>query len=270
MKGSQTTSHKMRLKDQRIQRRRLVVAGLCSLIIISYAGLGFTSTHQGIEINTFTILGNATVSTQSLEATVQKSLRVTRGFVLYGGTLFTYDKEGIIRTILQQHPTIKTVEVKATDMHTLQLSVTERVAVAQWCDEQSETQACYVLDEDGFIFSKLKKKDDVLVEYNGIIEGMPLRHKLFKGDFARIHAFIQNINLDFDAVLQKVSVNEDELFIHSKNQPLLKVKIQDNFDTVLSYIKITINSQEYKDFADEEGRNPEYIDLRFGNRVYYK
>ncbi|MCD5384580.1 MAG: hypothetical protein LRZ97_01535, partial [Candidatus Pacebacteria bacterium] len=67
----------------------------------------------------------------------------------------------------------------------------------------------------------------------------------------------------------KVAILDKELHIMSVEHPILKVKLDDYLERTAEYVEATLNSADYKSFVNNT-EVVEYIDLRFGNRIYYK
>ncbi len=280
------------------QRRRkkyawLGFSGFVFLIII-YAGAGWVSANDKIEINTVIIQGNKVVSASKLENTVKQGLAVTRALLLYGGTIFTYNKDAIINDLLYKYPRLESVEIQANNIDTIKVSVTERETVALWCanfKDDLEMRECYLLDKDGFAFEKavinvMEKYFEKFVIYTGDAYIGALRKQLLHGEFSNVHTFVKNIQKEIGLDIKTVLLTKREMEIYSNSYPTLKVKLDDDFDRVLSYIKITLNSKEYKEYMNSQksgkrinyeknhtynkDQESNYIDLRFGNRIYYK
>jgi len=90
-----------------------------------------------------------------------------------------------------------------------------------------------------------------------------------------VHNFIKKLKSDTGVDVTKVVLLGNEAEVHSASHPILKIKLDEELEKTLSYVQITLDSKEYKNFM--EAQNDEtiqisgkYIDLRFGNRVYYK
>jgi len=264
-----------RLAQKKRKKNILLAVLVLGLLVIAYAGLGWGLTHEKVAITTIAVSGNTVVSAEILEATVKQGFAVTRALLLYGGTIFTYDKSAIVADLLYTYPRLKSAILSAKKIDTLELTVTERVAVAQWCSDQEAdlvvgVPSCYLLDEDGFVFEHVDGMADGLIIYEGDLAGEVLRQTLLHGDFARVQDFVVKLNSSVGAKVKKVTLLEDEFEVRGEQYPVLKIKLNDNLERVLSYVQVTLDSQEYKDFVSEKEVGNGYIDLRFGNRVYYK
>ncbi len=267
-----------RLAQKKRKKNILLSLAALVLLIIAYAGLGWGLSHEKVTITTVHVVDNDVVDAEALVTTVRQGFGVTRGLLLYGGTIFTYDKSAIVADLLYTYPRLKSVTLKAKKIDTLELTVVEREAVAQWCSEKEanlevELPSCYLLDEDGFVFERIDSRQNGLIVYKGDLAGEALRQNLLHDDFARVQDFVNKLKIEVDINVNMVILLDGEFEVQSEDHPLLKIKLDDNLKRVLSYVQVTLDSQEYKDFVNEEtteGAKEHYIDLRFGNRVYYK
>jgi len=167
-----------RLAQKRRKKNMLLTLAGLMLLIIAYAGLGWGLAQQKVTITNVQVVGNVVVSTEQLESTVRQGLGVVRGLLLYGGTIFTYDKKSIVADVLHAYPRLKNATLNMKDFHTLELTVAEREPVAQWCDGDKEylgvgplnlavgPPSCYLVDGDGFVFDL----------YLSMSPGVPWRH----------------------------------------------------------------------------------------------
>ncbi len=255
---------RMRLVERRRKLRATAFLVILALSVVAYAALGWGLTHKSVSITIIKVIGNSTVSAEQLQTTAWQGLAVTRGLLLYGGTIFTYDKANIVDDLLYIYPKLKSVEFSIIKLDTLELTVSEREPVAQWCTslELGPLKSCYLVDSDGFVFEEVDEQQEALVVYTGDLAGNVLRQTLLHGDFAHVHTFVNQLRgIGIEPLT--ITLLEGEASISSAEHPILKVKLDENLERTLSYVEVTLNSKEYKT-ADN------YMDFRFGNRVYYK
>ena len=258
---------RVRLAQRRRRRRLIKLSVLLSATVLLFAALVWGLTQDWATINKVSISGNNRVSNKQIESVVATQLAGVRAYGIYKGTILTYNEAGLIETLKYQYPLLRDVQVKISGINELSLEVTERIPVALWCREVE----CYEVDQDGYIFNKVKEGSILkLVEYSGGMTGDVLRQHLLPNDFTKVQAFVSALIGNGSRVVSvHILPNERELRIKSLNYPELRVKIDDDLDKVLAYLEVTLASTDYKAYVSEVSM-PGYIDLRFGNRVYYK
>jgi hypothetical protein len=269
MAGTYSTK-KVRLAHKRRKRKVFVFIVLCILLILSYAGMSFGLTHEKLAITTVEVTGNEQLEQADLRVVVEQGLAAVHALSLYGGTVFTYDDESITENLLNTYPRLASAALSMRDFHTLTLVVTERSPVAAWCYED-----CFFIDKSGFVFERVDTVPEGLVTYTGDLAPAPLRQVFLHGDFPRLDAFMQDLR-EIGIMPIAVHIFDGEAEIVSAEHPLLKIKLDAELDRTLSYIEVTLASDDYRQWHSqaEEGEEVDsseaYIDVRFGNRVYYK
>lgn len=252
-----------RLAERRRKRQLFYLLAFISVFIMGYAGLGFALTLPEVRIQEVHVRGTQDVSADAAEATVWQQLAGVRAGALYAGTIASYNKSDIIQEILFEYPRVASVSVRAQGLNALLVEITEREAVAQWCG----IERCYAVDRDGFIFAELPMARSDYVRYSSNLAGEPLRQTLLRGDFPRVRAFVDSLTL-LDIEPQTVELSREEITVYSATHPRLDIKYDEHLERSCSYLEATLDSAEYQ--AVSQGDSLEYIDLRFGNRVYYK
>ncbi len=263
MPATRRITKRVRLAQKRRKLYLIFFLLSCGLVVLAYAGLSLLLVQENIKVNTININNNRDVDAEDLRVTVMYGLAAVNSMILFEGTIFTYDKKSIRETLLFTYPRLESVELKASKLGTIDLNVSERAAVAQWCDE-----GCYLVDNSGFVFEPIDQVQERLVTYKGDISGDVLRRSLLRGDFARVHSIVGLLS-DIGVSVDTIELYDDEANIINKDHPVFKIKLDHNLSRTLSYIRVTLDSKEYKDKLDSE-EGVEYIDLRFDNRVYYK
>ena len=183
---------------------------------------------------------------------------------------------------MKTSPRIKEVSLSLDLPNTLNLSITERNPHSLWCDYETPI-GCFFVDEEGFIFEKalnfsndtffryyidlseLKPSDDFIPRKpNTPIRQFVLENEYFK-EIDSFVKFIDGLGLEpykFVGVGQKFEIYfgpRNSKIIFNKEQSIKEV--MGNFQSVLNL----------DDFADVESlKKLEYVDLRFGNKVFYK
>ncbi|GEM_PF-6933950 len=273
MSTSRPVPKKERLAHRRNRRKVIGFIVVIVLIIFGYAGLGFALTYSSLGINKVAVSGNVLVSTGQLEASALQGLATVRGYILYGGTIATYNEEDIKDALAYKYPRLDSIELTTSKIDTLNIHVTERSEVALWCSNTDglERSKCYFLDKDGFIFEEdtVLEDSDGLVFYKSTMAGAPLRQTLLPLVFIDVQEFIESLK-SLGIKVNTVTIVEDELEIESTTHPMLKVRLDTHLARTVSYLEATLNSKDYQVLERAEDSSKSYIDLRFGNRIYYK
>ncbi len=230
-----------------------------------------------------------------IELTVKEQLE-GRYFGLFSkSNALIFSRPKIANEIKKKYPSISKVDVDLKGVSTIDIQLEEYIATAIWCDipvtpattlihdaegvektsvipqvvNSFRDQNCYFLNEEGIVFSPTKYDSSTeIVKTFGFIETDPLKKnfsnpKTFK-DLVEFIKLLRRLNIVADqiwttngevyAILTQQGV---KIYIDSESDV---VSIFDNLETVMK--RDAINQAQLS--------NIDYIDLRFGNRVFYK
>ena len=260
-----------------IERRRkkfllkLVVITIVTVILIGF--VSWLSYRSSIQIINIVVNGNNVVSDSDIE-------NVTRG-VLDGKYFFLFPRadsliypekeiETVILTIFKQ---IKSVDIVRTDFQTLSMDIEEQKPYALWCISKNEEMQddCYFLNKDGLIFSKAPNfTGNVFFRFYGYLNGIDLLGKYYlkvNDEFNRINILIDSIRgLDIVPTELRPSGDIDMELYMNDGSKILFTRVQRSSE-ILDNLKVVLESETFKNMKMD---NVEYIDLRFGNKVYFK
>ena len=279
------------------ERRRKILIGKVVLVILGAGvlwGLVFWLTGLPvITISAVSVSGNVSVSPYSIASSTRDLLTGRYWFTVPRSNILFYPKESIIKNILESYPRIKNVEVEFKNFHTVSVAITERETAALWCrtfvvtaDASNDTSdECFLLDSQGFIFDSLGRtvasSVDVdasstavrslpLVKFYGGISSTtdPVRMSYSSAEHfqesllladnpsslgVNVVAFRERPDRDLDVEL----VGETRLVIGRESD---NFSVMSNFQSVISE----------PNFDGLEGLGKiDYIDMRFGNKVFY-
>lgn len=206
-----------------------------------------------------------------------------------------FSRSKISREIKNNFPSVKYVDVDLKGLTTIEVQLEEYVSSALWCDtpvtparallhdENGEEKSsvipqnvssisgsnCFYMNEEGVIFAKAQyDSSGDIVKTFGKITSDPIRQSYVdKKTFNNLIEFTKLLRrLDIVAdeiwttngeVYAFVTKDKVKIYIDSKSDV---GKLFDNLETVIK--RDAINKAQFS--------NIEYIDLRFGNRVFYK
>lgn len=192
------------------------------------------------------------------------------GFHLFSPrNVFLYRPERIEHALRMAFPRIKEVHVSASGLlePDVVVSVAERVAAGVWC---ADSLQCYFLDGDGLIFARVEKPEEmegIRIFYGGLPEDSPPIGLVFLPRyFQKAERLLDALgNISFPAHVFRVEneydfeVVTDTGFVLYASFEQIPAEIVNNLQTVLE-----------ADALRGREADIEYIDLRFGERVYYR
>jgi len=256
-----------RLRTRR-RRQRMYMACICIMGAAGLVGgLSVASHMEKFAINTISVTGAEQLSSDALSASVQAGLQ-DGGFRLFSRkNMFLYPKKTIESELSATFPRIKGVSVARESLlaQAVVVAVEERKSFAKWCDASA---TCFVMDESGFIYAPLGETP--MTPY--VFRGGLIPHVDVVGQFF-LHGRIRGI-VSLLADLEKegfkargVTVDSEKDFtILLEGGPYLLASFEMVSGDIIRNLKTALEADSLRGKMD----SLEYIDLRFGNRVYYK
>lgn len=264
--ATQRKKRRMPLKQRRAYKRRGVLYAAGITMVLAAAGLSALTFHPSVAISSVIVEGTRQISPVQIETATLQALVAHEGMFYSRNTVITADLSGVADRLRKDFPRIEDVSVRRYGMNTIKVSLTERIPFATWCDAAGEG-ACYHVDETGFIFEVASETHVSPSLRGGVTQGESMGEYVLPGLFNRLRGFIvafREIDMDSNAI----SISDDGVDVRMSfaENPDVIVLLDDDPARVAQ----TINTARSAAPVKEKYSNLEYIDARFGNRLYYK
>lgn len=257
------------------QQQKYVRVGIITAAVLFAIGVPvLISRIERIRITSVVITGNEVTEAIDINKRVSEHLAGAYAFVIPKSNAFLYERAEIESTLMTEIPRIKTVDLSVSNLNTLHVAVEERVPEALYCKDISLFSApseCFFLDSKGFIFSEAPSfSGDVYFMYssNPLIE-FPLGKQYLPEDvFASLSALIETLR-ERNIPVTALAATEDEFQLYVSEGGMIMWNAEERISHVLSNIESFLGS-EIATSEPDFFSNILYIDLRFGNKVFYK
>lgn len=238
------------------------------LAIIFFAGAVFLLRANFSQIKNFEISGAEAIPPEEVVKSASNFISGNGLLVIPRSNIFLLNKEKLANEILRSFPRIQSAEIEKNFFRrSISISISERKADFLWCSYSNE---CFFMSQSGLIFEKISDPNFDLnskMIFRGKIEGDPLMKNFaspesMKGfsDFIKIlgNNGIQTSEINFESVDKAVAeTGSGKIFFNP-----------DETDLTASATNAALLLKEVLD------KNPEtrfeYIDTRFGNKIFYK
>lgn len=262
------------------QRKRRVRAAkiffFSASLIFVVASFSYVCRLPSQRIQAVEVSGNSFVAQQDIISLASSTLSGSYVWLFPKDAVLFYPRASLTSSILKAFPQISRLDVATVNWNTLSLTVTERKTVALWCaGEPDASGSCYLTDADGFIFAKAPQfSDNVFLRYYGgeVHSDDPVGEKYLQNTFPEMNEFLHMLISAGIPAVGLISREGDEYEILLKNSEGGTAKIF--VDTPQPDEKLLINlSTVWKEKIApmiRTGKSLEYIDLRYGNKVYFK
>lgn len=254
---------------RRKRRRRIVVSVIASLLSVAVVGGAiWLSWAPFLRITSVEVEGSKTVASSTLEAYTKEKIRGAYVWLFARNNIFLYPRAGISQGLLDSYPSLRAADVHAKNFHTISVSVIEREPVALWCDE-----SCFYLDETGLVYGQAPTySSPIFVTYKGalasstaVLPKQYLTQPQFQSLFALVGALAQK---EPDDLVREVVVDSSgDVRAYFQNDFLLIWNIKDDGGDVFERFTLALESGP---FSGKSISDFQYLDLRWGERLYYK
>lgn len=265
-----------RLRARR-RRRRLIGAGLIAGAVLAVCvAIVLFLNAPFLEVKTIEVSGASAVSTSTVESEVRGILSGRYLWILPHDDIFIYPNKAITAQLLNEHPEFSAVAVHAVDFHTLAVTVIERQPVALWCPQQG-SDPCDFMDENGIAYAPAPQgSDQVFVTYQGSTTpsarsgqtGVP-RQYLTQDSFRSLAALVGALSaIDATNTVRQVVVDGNgDARAYFQDDFLLIFALSDAGGDVFERFGLALKSDPFKGHTLGDF---EYLDLRWGDKLYYK
>lgn len=268
---------------RRERRRRIfklwLGSALVAFIILS-ASAAAISRAERFRINLVEVSGNSVVSEKEIIAFAGSILGGSYLGVFPKDNIFIYPENELVWGLLQKYKRLRVAEMFLSESRTLRVKVEERKPFALWCGSEGPKGAngCFFMDAGGYVFAPAPDfSGSVFFRYYGRIEEDP-KEDLKKDPIGRQFLTSQKFeNLKFFAEgLKELSLSPVSLFVDEKDVYMAylsgggTVIFDENkdFGRLLEDLRLVISGRE--ELRESDFSDLDYIDLRFGNKIFYK
>lgn len=262
--------------------KTLAAMVLLSLFFVAFGGVSQNSTWKIAEVK---IAGTQVVDEDDLLALVKDKLEGNYFSVYARANSIIFPRREIEAELLKNFPRLKSAIARHSDAHTVTIEVAERKTSMLWCGEEFNIEApalagCWLMDEGGFIFDRAPIFSEGVYReiYSALLyadEGTPLR--------ARVPPLRYSFTRAVEHGIERELGDASRIFIKPKGEygivinssalyPILsgaEVRFKDGqpAERLIHNLLATLPVQFPAD--DISQKKLSYIDLRFGNKVFF-
>lgn len=267
------------LRAQRLRLRVLVALLTITLLGAAAYGLSYTSYLPRFSVQDVVVRGAHEVRENLVRAYVGTMLYDgTRSF-FSRGNIFFYPRAEIETAVKEYFPRVQSVQISRESLlaTAILVSVKEREAFARWCttnetDFTNESfESCYVMDRSGLLFAPMGASSaDLATSYifrGGLLStSTPLGQAYLPGAFAGVSALLERLGQAGFTARSVSAEGERDFSIMLAQGFELRASFGSDIGALVKNLELVLSSETLRGKEDQL----EYIDLRFGNRVYYK
>ncbi len=270
-----------RLSELKKRRKRAILNRFLLLIFgiaIIFGFFVYISRLNSLNISEVQVSGNQVLDSDTIKTVTQEQLSGKYLWLFPKTNILYYPKSSIQNALQDKFKRIGSLSLSVKSDQTLQVSVKERVALYIWCGAapvESKDSKCYFLDDSGYIF-------DEAPYFSGSVY-----FKFYGGDLTIGSYFLQqNFKqlIPFKDTLVSLGLKPTAIYLTDDGDmqiflsggtsltstPKIILKADADFQNVAENLQAALNTEPLKSKFKNEYSKLEYIDLRFGNKVYDK
>ncbi|MEK7128551.1 MAG: FtsQ-type POTRA domain-containing protein [Patescibacteria group bacterium] len=270
--------HSPRLLKLKKRRQRVIFIKiflfLCAFVFI-LGGAIYVSRISSLNIKTVTITGNKFIETEAIKTAVEKKLAEKYLWFFPKTNIFIYPTKAIKEELRNELKRLKDIDLSLSYGNILDITVSERTASYVWCGDMPpapdslEQAKCNFLDNSGFMFDEAPYfSGEVYFKFYGTdLSGV---------DFNKLISFKKTLEVA-GARPAALFIGENgniKMFLSPENslsiEPEIIFKADADFENVAENLQVALSTEPLKSNFKNKYSSLEYIDLRFGNKVYFK
>lgn len=235
-----------------------------SLPIVFIIGFIFLLRADFLQVKSFEVLGAETLQSESIKNIASSFASGTRFFLIPKSNIFLLNKDKLATALLANFSRLEKVAVNKQFLSkSVELSLTEREADFLWCSTQDE---CFFMTKGGLVFENSFDTNGRLI-FRGVLEGDPLMKNFTTPE--EMQNYLKLVEVLKNAGLEVGSIN-----IESSDRAVAKTKIGDIIFNPGEADLSPAGENTILLINEIRNKNPsalfQYIDARFGNKVFYK
>ncbi len=275
-----------RLLEIKKRRRKFFFRKLTFLIVglvLLFGIFTYVSSLSKLNISSIEIVGNKITDTEDIKSVVNENLAGKYLWLFPKSNLFFYPKKEIKLALAENFKRLNNINLSIQNGNVLEVSTDERKGLYVWCGASAtQTEAeenCYFMDESGYIFDKAPYfSGEVYFKFYGEVSDSisPSGFYFEEADFSRLIALKEMLAaLHVEPVaLYKMEDGDIKIYLSDKSGapmgPEILLKIDSDFKKVVENLQSALATEPLLSQFKNKYSSLLYIDLRFGNKVYYK
>jgi cell division septal protein FtsQ len=245
----------------------LIIAGVAFVLF----GLAWLSRIHIFALTNVDVSGTVAIDDSDIQSIAKKHLAGAYLSLFAKSNKLIYPKQSIEQDIRTSFPSIGSLEVH-TKGNSLEVTLSERKPSYVWCTglPQHTDTTCYFMDETGYIFSEAPKiSGNVYLVFYGIITDPNPIGKTYLDQKQLEAVNTMRTALDRDSLSPNAYVAgpDDVRELELSQGGKIIFKADQDPDVLISSIELIKKNTH---IFDTHGSSLDYVDFRFGNKVYYK
>lgn len=266
MSSQRYVSDTLKRKKQKIKKIKFYVIFVITILCIT--GVIYVIQMPFIRISEVKISGNTFVDTEEINSKTNELLNGYTYWIFPNKNIFLFSKRKLEEKI-KENPAVIKVIIKKDFFNTLIINIEEQEKEMLYCTSIEKTE-CFYINKVGFIYAKVEEY--IIPEQEVIIYNEQERKNikdtvLDEATYTELVLFVKNITRQ-DIKIGGIYLKEGGIieFVSQSGVRIITSRFDNfkkDFDNFMALFDQNILTKEKLSEID-------YMDLRFGNKVFYK
>ncbi len=261
-------------RKKRNQRIIKIVAAVL-LVLAVIALLAFISHRAKIRITKVELNGGVLVSKEDVEREVYSYLNGSYFFLFPKNNAFLYPKDKLQDDLALAFRRIDSINLHLSNFNDLVVNINERKPYAIWCkDRDAEDKDCYFMDQNATIFAPAPYfSGDAYFKYYGLLSSStPIGSQYIASTtvFEKVKSFIDATKQMSLKPVYLVANSQDDFYLVLAGEGKIYFNDKGSIDDTTKNLEALLRTKDLSTSTTAGILPIDYIDLRFGNKLFYK
>lgn len=242
------------------------VGTIIAIVLLGY-GIRYVTHQESLTLETITVEGGETISHDLVRSKVEGVLKGDYFYIIPYHFAYLYPHRAITEAV-NQIPRITNVVVRRISRKELSITFDEYMPSALWCRFKDTPPDCYFINDAGYAFAKAP-----LLEGGVLVRHYASGEEEFHEGEVISPAILNSMNIFLNLLNDKIQFRvtdvvhtkdgDIEFYINGGGRVLVSetMNATETFDTLVTILTA-------KEFTHIKPGNFNYIDLRFGKKVF--
>ena len=268
MLRSRKDSHRDFLRSQSIVRKRkkkyVVKLSLRAVLFLLLGiGIAYVLRLDSLQIKKVVVVGSDPQTMEKIKGIAENNLSGQYIAIVPKHNALFYPKKHIEADILEHEPHVKGLTMSTEGFDILNIKLTERIPVMKWCQEDT----CFNIDDASFVYGPYES-GDVIDIHGGELSSStdPIKHTAFEQTtFQTIKDTVSTLASSSLSVQRIEYKTPDQIEYHINGNGYIIVSGRRPLEESMGNLDAALKSSRFSSSTQFE-----YIDTRFGNKVFFK
>jgi cell division septal protein FtsQ len=269
-------------KHRKKDLQNKILISMFALVVI-FALFVYVSRISAFNISSVNISGNKVVDTGMVTQIVEQDTSGKYLWLIPKTNIFFYPKNKIKNDLAREFTRLENINISIEKKNILEISVSERTAAYTWCGAVADftitAENCYFLDKNGYIFDSAPYfSGEVYFKFYGSLtdNDHPAGSYVPKNNFTQLVSFKDTlITMGLKPFALSIDDSGDvhmylSLQTTAHTYPEIIFKTDADFQNIAENLDSALSTEPLMSDFQNKYASLEYIDLRYGNKVYYK